>query len=84
MWRQNSAFFPVASTRVSRICGWAIFKGIPGKPAPVPTSMARPTGREPMAKRQVRESRKCLISRASGSVIAVRLTRSFHAMSSAE
>jgi hypothetical protein len=62
--------------------GNTIFSGIPGNPAPLPTSR---TGPDLSIKDAIAsESRKCNLTTATGSEIEVRLNVSFHCESSAK
>jgi hypothetical protein len=74
--RRNRAFFPTDSISVSVQAGNRIFNGMPGKPAPAPTSTTR-TGEPSIAQlgrasTSVRESRKSVDMMAAGDRMAVR------------
>lgn len=66
------------SSRVSLISGRTIKRGIPGKPAPVPTSINDASCGISTNLRGERLSRKCLTATSSGCVMAVRLI--FHSI----
>ena len=72
--------FCSASSSVMARSGRTISSGMPGKPAPVPTSMQRAAAGSSGA--AASESKKCFSATASGSVMAVRLRVLFHSTSS--
>src|SRR4051812_24624770 len=76
---RNVAFFDCASTRVSRIRGAKSLSGIPGKPAPEPTSITSSAESGCSSVRAANsDSPKWRSTISCGSRTAVRLVRSFH------
>ena len=67
---------PSESSSVRRMDGSPIRRGMPGKPAPVPTSTTDFPEKSASFSRD-RQSRKCRVATWSGSVMAVRFITSF-------
>ena len=71
--------FCSASRNVMRRSGMRISSGMPGKPAPVPTSMTRASGARSPCASGAALSRSCRSTRSSSSSTAVRSIRALYA-----
>ena len=71
-----------ASSRTNSVSGHSIARGIPGKPAPVPTSSTLPPCG--ICGARAAQSRKWRVTTSVGSVTAVRFITLFFSSSSAE
>ena len=87
-WRRRTAclrkeaFFLVPSTRVIVRSGAAILRGMPGRPAPLPMSMSRRSGRRRTAFKRLRDSRIPCRTSASSVRNPTRFALRFHRLSS--